>query len=193
MVDPYAATHSRRFDIVRPSTGGILFVAQDTGDILNPLNIAKDQIMIPALRASYYQDVYKKLLERVKLRLDRAKAKNALDKRVNKILANDAEYQRFLKWSSDERRLRKPAQSHMDYLFHGFWAIKNLASIGTPEPRTGKYDQESHDRWINHIRHQPKTTVDAVNVERKKLDNVFKDAQKKRMNRKASMFHLMAG
>ena len=193
MVDPHEITSSRRFDIVRPSTGGILFVAQDTGDILNPLNIAKDQIMIPALRASYYQDVYKKLLERVKLRLDRAKAKNALDKRVNKILANDAEYQRFLKWSSDERRLRKPAQSHMDYLFHGFWAIKNLASIGTPEPRTGKYDQESHDLWMNHIKNRPKNKTNVVSIARQRLNDMFRDAQAKRLSRKSDVFHFMAG
>jgi hypothetical protein len=186
LTDPYAITNSRRFDVINPRSGGILFVAQDNGQILNPMNLATDRVISNILTAKYYREIREIIKERLRVRLDEIRKKNAMDKAIQRILAEDTEYQKFLTWSKDERKLGKLAEDHMNSLLHFFWELKDLASIGTPEPPTGKYDEEAFNLWMHHLKNQPtfKSTRDTRSAERKKLDNMFQEAQAKRAKRK---------
>ena len=75
-------------------------------------------------------------------------ATDMMDRKVRQILAQDAEYQRFISINAEMDALRNAYNEHHNSILHSFWKIKDLGSIGTPEPPEGKPDKASHDRYL---------------------------------------------
>ena len=193
--DPLAPTQSRRFEVLGGG-GAMVLVAMDNGETLCPTrNLSKDAIMKRAIKAEFYTKLRNVLMrDRIMKEIDEVK-RDELNGEIKKILGKDEEYQRFLEWRTEGRTLKQEADRHWKAILHGFWEIKDLASVGVPEPPTGKYDEGAFDLWMHHLKNQPsfKSTRDTRSTERKKLDNMFKEAQAKRAKRKNPSILQMLG
>ena len=199
----FVSTGSRSFEVL-VGDGSMVLVATDNGDVLNPTkNLTKDQQASLALESKFYQKMKREIrIDKIKailkkLILDKKKIKprqKTLDEAVKNILAQDKGYQQFLKRRTERRKLRQGATDHFNAVLHTFWAVKNLSEIGTPEPPRGKYDQEAWETYVNHIKMRPEktTSTNKRSPARKKLDNMFKVAQEKRLKPKKPPFFQMS-
>jgi len=175
-VDHYRITNSRRFEVL--GGDGAMVLVGDDGQILNPTkNLSTDAIVSRALHSKYYEDIRDALYrDRIEKAIREVK-REALDQEVQKIIANDKEHQRFLKWAEDKKKLKKGADDHFNYILHGFWFAKNLGDVGIKEPPMGEYNPEARNEYLTHIANMPTETIDrdTRSPQRKALDSVHSD------------------
>ena len=121
----------------------------------------------------------------------------ALDKAARKILANDPTHQAWIADQPRRRKLSEDATKYHQYLLHSYWQIKELGKAGFPEPPKG--DASKRAEWEQH---QTECYRDAVSLsgkkvspERRKLNNIFKDADARRRNKSTddTFLHLAMG
>ena len=186
MSDPYAPSSSRIFDVVKPTGGGILFIAQDNGDVLNPFNVSRDIATDAAFsQGSFYaktrQTMFDELKKMAKAKLEgqrQKREKEALDAEVQRILSQEP-FKTQREDMEADRILFDNAMKDIDNTLHSYWEIKGFKELGIPEPSKGCRDCEgSWDSWFNRPRRNV-LIVDPVAEAQDKLDNAFKDYMEK--------------
>ena len=118
--------------------------------------------------------------------------RSATDIEALRLAGSDIKQLTFKKLCRNADKLEADAKSHHDSLFHTYWEIKNLASVGVPEPKDGVYNPAAEKAYDEALRmiiefYRPET-VETVIGNREKLDNMFIDAQSDRAKPKPTSF-----
>lgn len=144
--DPYAPTHGRGFDVVRPEGGGLIFVALDDGSVLNPLGLNRSLVVDAVVNQStFYKKVKQTLQEEIR-------QKKALDAKVAEIL-NSEPFVSQRRQREADMALFKNAMKYVQHLNHQYWSIKgDVFQSLTPEPDPGcSKCKTDYEKWITGV------------------------------------------